>query len=177
MGTEARKCTTATENSEGPEVTGASDVQEAGTGDAGTGPKRRRLDRSGLVIAGATAAACAGLVLYGVFSTTGSAPAPKATPSAEVTYEVTGSGTVDISYRALGASGADAAATASGVRLPWQKTVDVPLGKDPVVSIVLDEQGGRARCALTIRGKHLQSSTASGEFGRATCTGELPAPE
>ncbi|MDI9887824.1 hypothetical protein QMZ92_26500 [Streptomyces sp. HNM0645] len=167
----------ATENSEGPEATGPSDVQEAGTGAAGAGPKRRRLDRSGLVIAGATAAACAGLALYGVFTTTGSAPAPKATPSAEVTYEVTGSGTVDISYRALGASGADAAATASGVRLPWKKTVDVPLGKDPVVSIVLDEQGGRARCALAIRGKHLQSSTASGEFGRATCTGELPAPE
>ncbi|WP_432071993.1 hypothetical protein [Streptomyces wuyuanensis] len=116
-------------------------------------------------------------MLYGVFTTTESKPAPKATLSAEVTYEVTGSGTVDISYRTLGASGADAAATASKVRLPWKKTVDVPLGKEPVVSIVLDEQGGRARCALAIRGKHVQSSTASGEFGRATCTGELPAPE
>ncbi|NNJ07592.1 hypothetical protein HHX38_26185 [Streptomyces sp. PKU-MA01144] len=115
--------------------------------------------------------------MYGVFTTTESKPAPKAAPSAEVTYEVTGSGTVDISYRTLGASGADAAATASKVRLPWKKTVDVPLGKEPVVSIVLDEQGGRARCALAIRGKHVQSSTAAGEFGRATCTGELPAPE
>jgi hypothetical protein len=61
--------------------------------------------------------------------------------------------------------------------LPWRQTVDVPLGKDPIVSIVLGEKGGQARCALAIRGQHVQSATASGRFGRATCTGTLPAPK
>ncbi|MFF4209591.1 hypothetical protein ACFYZE_09620 [Streptomyces sp. NPDC001796] len=44
---------------------------------------------------------------------------------------------------------------------------------NPVVSVVLGEQGGQARCSLAIRGRHVQSATASGEFGRATCSGEL----
>ncbi|NBM16209.1 hypothetical protein GUY61_11270 [Streptomyces sp. GC420] len=103
------------------------------------------------------------------------APKPKAVPSAEVTYEVTGTGTVDISYRAIGASGsADRAATASAVRLPWKKTVEVPLGEEPVISITLGERGGEARCALAIRGAHVRSATAVGDFGRATCSGTLP---
>ncbi|MFD7442327.1 hypothetical protein [Streptomyces sp. NPDC059909] len=192
MGAEAQKSTAATahsaepstshseeaaaSHSEEPQAPVASDSRES-AGESGTDAKRRGPDRNGLVIAGATLAACAGLVVYGVINTPGSKPDAKAAPSAEVTYEVTGSGTVDISYRALGTSGTDAANTASGVRLPWKKTVDVPLGKDPVISIVLDEKGGQARCALAIRGRHVQSSTASGEFGRATCAGELPAPE
>jgi hypothetical protein len=58
--------------------------------------------------------------------------------------------------------------------LPWHRTVEVPLGRSPVVSVVLGEKGGRARCALAIRGRHVQSATAVGEFGRATCSGELP---
>lgn len=138
----------------------------------------RRSDRSALVIAAAALAACAGLVLYGALAPEDGQPKPRAAPTAEVTYEVEGTGTVDITYRALNTSGnADKAATATTVRLPWKKSVQVPLGKDPIVSITLGEDGGRARCALTIRGRHVQSATASGEFGRATCQGELPASE
>jgi hypothetical protein len=150
---------------------------DAANGEADSRPAGRRSDRSVLVIAAAALAACAGLVLYGVLAPENK-PKPRAVPSAEVTYEVTGSGTVDISYRAPGTSGnPDKSATATGVQLPWKKTVRVPLGKDPIVSITLGEKGSRARCALAIRGKHVQSSTASGRFGRATCSGPLPAPD
>ncbi|MGW3625207.1 hypothetical protein [Streptomyces sp. NPDC000880] len=38
-------------------------------------------------------------------------------------------------------------------------------------------KGGQASCTLAIRGKHVQLATASGSFGRATCTGVLPAGE
>ncbi|HET6352822.1 hypothetical protein [Streptomyces sp.] len=131
----------------------------------------RGIDHSGLAIADTALAACAGCVLYGVFTTPGSEPEPKAAPSADVTYEVTGSGTVDISYRALGTAGNP---DRTGVRLPWKKTVGVPIGKDPIVSITLDGKGGQARCALAIRSKLVQSATALGEFGRATCTGGRP---
>ncbi|MFF3333069.1 hypothetical protein ACFYWX_26535 [Streptomyces sp. NPDC002888] len=53
----------------------------------------------------------------------------------------------------------------------------MPLGRDPIVSIVLGEQGGQARCTLGVRGHHVQSATATGTFGRATCAGTLPGPD
>lgn len=56
----------------------------------------------------------------------------------------------------------------------WHTTVDVPLGKHPTVSIVLGPKGGQAHCSLAIHGKHVQSATATGPFGRATCSGTLP---
>ncbi|MYS47300.1 hypothetical protein GTY23_40250 [Streptomyces sp. SID5998] len=37
-------------------------------------------------------------------------------------------------------------------------------------------QGGHARCTLAVRGRHMQSATASGGFGRAACTGYLSRP-
>ncbi|WP_307678919.1 hypothetical protein [Streptomyces sp. V4I2] len=55
------------------------------------------------------------------------------------------------------------AATATGVRLPWEKSVKVTLGKEPFVSITLNEKGGQARCAPAIRGRHVQSTLAMGE--------------
>ncbi|MBQ0983428.1 hypothetical protein KBZ10_02535 [Streptomyces sp. F63] len=94
------------------------------------------------------------------------------TPTAAVTYEVTGKGTADITYQARNTSGE--AVVVKGATLPWRKTVDVPLGQEPTVSIVLGEKGGQARCALAVRGKHAQSATAVGKFGRATCAGALP---
>ncbi|MFE2461770.1 hypothetical protein [Streptomyces sp. NPDC059402] len=51
----------------------------------------------------------------------------------------------------------------------------MPLGETPTVAVVLGEKGGRAACTLAIRGQHVQRATAVGEFGRATCSGELPA--
>ncbi|OMI86231.1 hypothetical protein BSZ07_29485 [Streptomyces sp. M1013] len=100
-------------------------------------------------------------------------PKPAATPVAAVTYEVTGDGTAEISY--LGQDEDGRATVVRDAVLPWKHTVQVPLGKIPTVAVVLGEEGGQAACTLAIRGEHVQRATAMGEFGRATCTGSLPA--
>ncbi|MET9373629.1 MmpS family transport accessory protein [Streptomyces sp. NPDC002992] len=128
-------------------------------------------DRRGLLIAGIALLACFGLVGYGMLDTD-EQPKPRAVPAAEVTYEVTGTGTAEISY--LARSEAGTATVEKAVTLPWGKSVQVPLGKAPTVAIILDGKGGQASCTLAIRGTHVQRATAMGEFGRATCTGELP---
>ncbi|WP_405800906.1 hypothetical protein [Streptomyces sp. NBC_01506] len=140
------------------------------------GPERAggRVDRRGTAVGAVITAACAALVLYGVFDTPQKRPAPKR-PTAAVTYEVTGEGVADLTYQARSASGK--AVVVRGVSLPWKKTVRVPLGKPPIVTITLDAKGGRATCALAVRGRHVQTATAYGTYGRATCQGELPAPE
>jgi hypothetical protein len=130
--------------------------------------------RAGVAIAAVLLLACGGLVGYGVLDTE-EKPKPPPVPTAAVTYEVTGEGPVEISYLARSEDG-----TATVVRdaeLPWKKTVQVPLGKPPTIAIVLGEKGGQASCTLAIRGNHVQRATAMGEFGRATCAGELPAAD
>lgn len=134
----------------------------------GRGAERRPV----LIAACAALAACVGLVVYGAMD--GEEKPERKAPTASVTYEVTGEGEVEVSYLARSEEGR--ATVAKDVELPWKKTVSVPLGKPPTVNIVLDEKGGQVRCALAIRGKHVQSATASGTYGRATCSGELPAP-
>ncbi|MFI5566153.1 hypothetical protein ACIA6T_01990 [Streptomyces sp. NPDC051740] len=137
--------------------------------------KRRGGDRAGLLTAGAILVACLGFVLYGVLGTEGD-PAPERpkTPTAAVTYRITGEGNVDVSYLARSEEGR--ATVEKDVELPWEKTVQVPLGQPPTIGIVLDGEGGRARCALAVRGAHVQSATASGTYGRATCAAERLAP-
>lgn len=133
----------------------------------------RRADRSGLIAAGAVLAIGAGLVVYGVADTGGSESKPQRRPlTASVTYEVSGQGTADIVFQARSEAGK--ATVVKAAALPWRKTVDVPLGRTPTISITLGENGGQARCTLAIRDRHVQSATASGTFGRATCTGALP---
>ncbi|MET7537668.1 hypothetical protein [Streptomyces sp. NPDC005507] len=131
------------------------------------------VDRRGIAASAVVVAACAGLVLYGVLDT--DEKPERHVPTASVTYEVSGEGTADLTWQAR--SGSGKAVEARGVTLPWKKTVRVPLGKPPIVTITLGEKGGRASCQLAIRGKHVQTATAYGKFGRATCQGELPAPE
>jgi hypothetical protein len=131
------------------------------SGDKGT-------DRRAVAIAGAVLLACGGLAAYGILGSQGQ-PRPHAVPTAEVTYQVLGHGTADISY--LGHNEKGKATVITGAELPWHKTVDVPLGKEPVVNIVLDDKGGQASCTLAVRGVHVQRSTASGPYGRATCHG------
>ncbi|MFF0222201.1 hypothetical protein [Streptomyces sp. NPDC004629] len=136
----------------------------------------RRAFRAGLAVAGAALAACLALGLFGILGSDGggAGTTEHRTRTAPVTYEVTGTGTADITYQS--GSEAGTATVVSAATLPWRTTVQVPVGRDPIVSIVLGGQGGQARCALAIRGDHVQSATASGEFGRATCTGRLPEP-
>ncbi|MFG3126527.1 hypothetical protein [Streptomyces tendae] len=132
-------------------------------------------DRPAFVAAGVVVIACLGLVLYGILGTEDdAAPEQQKTPTAAVTYEVAGEGNVEVSYLSRGNKGR--ATVETDVELPWKKTVHVPLGKRPTISILLDGGGGQARCVLAIRGKHVQGATASGAYGRATCAGELPAP-
>ncbi|MBN0043055.1 hypothetical protein JS756_02785 [Streptomyces actuosus] len=105
----------------------------------------------------------------------GDTKAEPTVPTAPVTYEVTGEGTADITYQ--GRSETGKASVVKAATLPWRQAVEVPLGQDPVVSIVLDSRGGQARCALTIRGQYVQSASTAGRFGRATCAGRLPRPD
>ncbi|WP_258564142.1 hypothetical protein [Streptomyces himalayensis] len=139
-----------------------------------SGAKAGRPDRAGVITAAVALAACGGLVLYGVLSPGGEQKKKREVPTASVTYEVTGTGTADITYQARNESGK--ATVEKAAALPWRKTVPVPLGRSPVVSIVLGEKGGQARCAVAVQGRHMQSATASGGFGRATCSGTLPSP-
>ncbi|MET9971181.1 hypothetical protein ABZZ80_36110 [Streptomyces sp. NPDC006356] len=137
-------------------------------------PKKPSGDRAGLLAVSVALAACGGLVLYGVLEPgEGEEKPANRTPTAAVTYEVTGEGTAELTYQARSSSGE--AEVVEAATLPWRKTVDVPLGKEPTISIILGEKGGQARCVLAIRGEHVQSATATGAFGRATCAGSLPA--
>ena len=153
----------APENANAPENTNAAEVENDGDavgGDGGGG------GRAGLVIAAVLLLACGGLVGYGLLDTEDE-PEPPATRTAAVTYEVTGDGPAEISY--LGRDTDGAATVVRDAELPWKRTVQVPLGQAPTVAVVLGEKGGQAACTLAVRGKHLQSATAAGEIGRATC--------
>ncbi|CAL9566837.1 hypothetical protein SUDANB15_04720 [Streptomyces sp. enrichment culture] len=156
-----------TENEENGTENGAQIDAENGAGKDASGG-----GRAGVLIAAVLLLACAGLVGYGLLDSEDE-PKPSATPTAAVTYEVTGDGPVEISY--LGRDESGAATVVRDAELPWKRTVQVPLGEAPTVAVVLGEKGGRAGCTLAIRGKHVQRATAMGEFGRATCAGELPA--
>ncbi|MFF3464816.1 hypothetical protein ACWCQN_05660 [Streptomyces sp. NPDC001984] len=139
--------------------------------DGGTRARSRR--RPALIAAAACVLALgAGLTLYGLSGDDDVPRSEHSTPTAPVTYEVTGEGTADLRFQ--GESEAGAAETVKGAALPWRRTVQVPLGQNPVISITLGARGGQARCALAIRGRHVNSATAGGEYGRATCSGTLP---
>ncbi|MFD9073409.1 hypothetical protein [Streptomyces lasiicapitis] len=124
---------------------------------------------------------CAAFVVRGMFGdgnggNTGGGPhsediARSRPPVAAVTYEITGTGSADISYLTRNERGRGGRpAVEAGVRLPWRKTVFVPAGERPVVSVRLDEGGGEARCALAVGGKHRHRDVTAGAFGRATCS-------
>ncbi|MFV0132673.1 hypothetical protein ACLGIH_05395 [Streptomyces sp. HMX87] len=131
-----------------------------------------RARRRGVLVLAALLLVGAGIGTYVVLGSGDGEPAGKeAGPTASVTYEVTGTGVASLSYRGA----ADKAVVVRDVDLPWRKTVDVPLGEKPVVQVTLGEQGGDAHCTLAVRGRQVQSATASGAFGRGTCSGELPA--
>ncbi|MGP3982053.1 hypothetical protein [Streptomyces sp. KR80] len=93
-------------------------------------------------------------------------------PTYAVVYTVSGSGTADITY-ATGGGLDGKGGEVTAVELPWTKKVPLPQdGTQPHVSVVLGAKGGTAQCTLTIKGRHVQRSTAMGKFGRATCSAE-----
>jgi hypothetical protein len=184
MGTTPPKSTTGKPRSEETSKDTSGEISEPGPATMATEasggpsatvtvPAERGAFRAALVAGGTALAACAGLVLFALLHTGHKDADPEHhTHTDPVTYEVTGEGTADITYQARSEAGM--ASVVKAAKLPWRKTVDVPLGKEPIVSIVLTEKGGQARCTLAIRGHHVQSATTSGMFGRATCTGALP---
>lgn len=130
--------------------------------------RQRRLLAAGAALLATAAAA------YGVYTlTSADTPAKPPVPTAAVTYSVTGTGTADITYLATIEQGT--ATTEKAVDLPWKRTVQVPLGKEPSVKVQLPQQGGEATCTLSVRGEHKQRATASGAYGRTTCTTSLSA--
>ncbi|MFI6091643.1 hypothetical protein [Streptomyces sp. NPDC051218] len=130
-------------------------------------------DRRVVAVGAVLFAICAAGVTYGFLG--GDEQEERPVPTASVTYRITGTGNADVSYLARSSEGS--ATVEAGVDLPWKKTVRVPLGKDPAVSIQLGKKGGEASCAVAVRGEHRQRATAFGSYGRATCTAELPARE
>ncbi|WP_406729190.1 hypothetical protein WJ438_38020 [Streptomyces sp. GD-15H] len=168
-------------DADAPETTETADAGAGSDGHGRTPPvdtedggHKTHSDRPVLIAAVGFLVLCLGFVLFGMVRGGDEGKAEPKILTAPVTYEVTGEGTADLSYQ--GASEQGTAETVSGARLPWKKTVEVPLGQNPVISITLGEQGGQARCAVAVRGRHVQSATASGGFGRATCSAPLPAP-
>jgi hypothetical protein len=147
-----------------------SDADSAADTDAATpfGRRRPRLLAGGAALLLAAAAVSA---LYAL--TSPDTPVKPPVPTAAVTYEITGSGTADITYLATSEQGT--ATQEKGASLPWKKTVRVPLGQSPVVKVQLPRQGGTATCALAVRDQHMQRATASGPYGRTTCTAPLAA--
>lgn len=165
-----------TDNKENGTANGApSDARNGAPSDTGNGVGGRDSSGAGravVLIAAVLLLACAGLVGYGLLDTE-EEPEKPSTPTASVTYEVTGDGTAEISF--LGRNEDGTATVVRDAELPWKRTVQVPLGTAPTVAIVLGEKGGQASCTLAVRGKHVQRATATGAFGRATCAGALPA--
>ncbi|MCX3064246.1 hypothetical protein [Streptomyces beihaiensis] len=168
----------AQEPAQAPKDPAKDPAKDSAAGSAKGAGRLRRPDRAGFIAAGVVLAACAGLVLYGVLNTSGNSDekaSHRAAPTAPVTYDVTGTGTADLTYQAHNETGK--ATVIHNAHLPWHTTVHVPLGQQPLISIVLGPHGGTAHCALAIRGHHVQSSTATGTYGRATCSGALPATD
>lgn len=138
---------------------------------AAAAPSRRRGPR--LVAAGAALLLAAAAVSALYVLTSPDAPAKPSVRTAAVTYEITGTGTADITYLATSEQGT--ATQEKAASLPWKRTVRVPLGQTPVVKVQLPQQGGTATCALAVREQHMQRATASGPYGRTTCTAPLAA--
>ncbi|MEU1484143.1 hypothetical protein [Streptomyces sp. NPDC005752] len=160
----------------------STDTLHTETGDATSEAESAELDsrsvgtgRRTLIGAAVALLLAAGVVTYGILASPDEPKPRPPVPTAAVSYEVRGSGTVQIEFVAHGAQAKSL--TLSGSELPWRKDVEVALGSEPTVRIVLDGEGGDARCAVSVRGKHVQRSTAVGPYGRATCSAPLAAAQ
>lgn len=115
------------------------------------------------------AAAVAGTVLAAAFSGEEPAPPPY---TVGVTYKVTGKGEATIDHN--DGDPDDGGRRQQAVDLLWSKNVRVnPDSGTASVSIILGKNGGRAACAIAVRGKHRQTSSAFGSYGRATCSAQV----
>jgi Mycobacterium membrane protein len=88
-----------------------------------------------------------------------------------ITYEVTGDApAVDVDYTTYGDDVSSAQET--GVPLPWSKEVTTDgLVKGGSLIVTTGEQGGSVTCRVLVDGEEAETSTASGAFAVADCTG------
>ena len=86
-----------------------------------------------------------------------------------VVYTVTGPGTADITYSSF-SNGNVGSAQATGVKLPWTKTVvGSGLFSSYDVTATVDS-GSSVTCSITVDGKRATTNTGSGQFASADCT-------
>lgn len=147
------------------------EADEKPADEATTASRVRRRKKLLAGAAGLVAAAVAATMLTLVLPEEKTAPTPY---TVAVTYKVTGDGKATITYN-TGRTDAPGGREQL-VELPWTKKVRVnPKSGLARVSLVLDEDGGKAQCAVAVRGHHRQRATAFGDFGRATCSTKVPA--
>lgn len=85
-----------------------------------------------------------------------------------ITYEVTGSGTADISYDHGNAN----SSRVEDTRLPWTKDVQINgVLKWTSITVSLDSTGGSATCRIKKGSKVIAEDSATGAYGIASCFG------
>lgn len=95
------------------------------------------------------------------------AEAPAPTAATEVTFEVTGSGSVGVITYSRG----PAVAQVSGVELPWEQTA--PAAEGPAeYSVSAAGASGELSCRIVVDGVVLAEETA-GDYGAISCAGRL----
>ncbi len=110
----------------------------------------------------AVLAGCLGLLLLNEASTPGSAVAGK-----EVTYRVTGSAALaSVTYQNSGGGTEQAE-----VALPWSQTITAPSGGFVYISAQNKSEYGSVTCDIELDGKQYKTSTSTGEYGIASCSG------
>lgn len=88
-------------------------------------------------------------------------------PANNIAFAVDGHGTADITWTG---------GTVSHATLPWHTTVSaVAPGQSPSLTVLLDHDGGQARCTIAVNGRQVAGSLAQGSFGRANC--RIPAAD
>ncbi|MFE7330778.1 hypothetical protein ACFU8W_38725 [Streptomyces sp. NPDC057565] len=153
---------------------------EDGSEPATTGTPAQR-DLSRLMRVGVpTVLGIAGVALLavGIAVTWGGNGKTRPSYSVPIAYHVTGTGTADITYHAglkTGSSKMAAFGHEATARLPWRAAARVTPASGPAtVTVQLGAKGGHASCRVDLRGREVHMATASGPYGRATCTAEIP---
>jgi hypothetical protein len=128
-----------------------------------------------LAIAGAALIA-AGIAL--TWNSEDEKPPPYTVP---VAYQVTGNGRADITYLdnvKVGQEKNTSYGHQHAARLPWHASAHVTPDSGPAtVTVQLGKKGGHASCRIAVRGREIQMASASGSYGRAVCTADVPARE
>ncbi|MDT9683279.1 MmpS family transport accessory protein [Streptomyces sp. TRM76323] len=93
----------------------------------------------------------------------------------QVTYEVTGAGIDSISYNGGGGDAMNPKLeTVEKPTLPWRKTVTLRGIEAPLVTPVSIQDGARASCKITHKGKVLKEASGKGAAATLSCVAVSP---